>query len=113
MHRKEYESLEEAPPFVREQLKEYIFWIKNLGLIQAYISHRQEKFEQKMEYMHANYNDMIIKQSFDIEYEIMVMTEMISRQLGCLNKEELQKIINACLDDEEVKNDEVDSRKND
>ena len=36
MHRKEYESLEEAPPFVREQLKEYIFWIKIVNHKQFY-----------------------------------------------------------------------------
>jgi len=100
-NRKEYESIEEAPPFVQEQLKEYIFWIKNLRLMQAYISKRLKKSEETMEIMHANYNDRIVEQCYDIEDEMYFMTEIISRQLNCLSKEEIRKFTNAELSNSE------------
>ena len=105
--RKSFDSFEEAPPFVREQLVEYIFWMKKLGVIQAYISYRQKKSEEKMEWMHANYNDMIIQKSYEIEDEIQSMGEMIARQLKCVHKDELQRVLSACLEEENEEIEEI------
>ena len=91
--RKEYASLSEAPAFVQEQFNEYVYWTKKLRSMQDYISKKLEKKEEAMEIMHANYNDLLIRQSYDIENEIFHMTQIISKQLNCLSQDEIKNFL--------------------